>query len=70
MVMRQWGRECPGARCDVDIVLHANAVSRLNRRAATAEPGPDMVRAFRAFWAAAAGCPLAARNPIVMRCSP
>ena len=70
MVTRQWGRECPGARCDVEILLHANAVARLNRRAASAEPGPDAAHAFRAFWAAAAGAPLAARNRIVMRWLP
>jgi hypothetical protein len=70
MVMRQWGRDCPGARCDVEIVLLANGLVRLNRQASIAAPdaGSAAQRCFRTFWAASGARPLAWRNRIVSRC--
>ena len=68
MVMRQWGRECPGMHCDAEIVLLACGLARLNRHVAERDDAAAGMQAgFRAFWAAAGQRPLAARNRIIAR---
>ena len=67
IVTRRWGRDYPGARCDVEIMLLGNNVSVLNKRNSSAEITDELTRSFKAFWAENMSWPLTARNRIVKR---
>ncbi|KAK9824018.1 hypothetical protein WJX72_006994 [[Myrmecia] bisecta] len=70
IVTRQWRSAVAGARCNVDLVILANALRVANQAKSRVEVDADTQRQFDEFWAAHRACPLRGRNKILASICP
>ena len=70
IVTRQWFYSMPGVRCNTEIMLTANNISKQHRPHPRLEAEPEAVQMFCKFWREHADCPLLARNLLLQNVCP